>query len=81
MSDVFGRKLRAYRKLKHWTQTELAREVGVSIAIIGSLERGTRKPTQDMLKKLKHVLRVSEEELFGLEFSEDKMNVKYRNNL
>ena len=67
MSDVFGRKLRAYRKLKHWTQTELAKEVGVSVAIIGSLERGTRIPTQDMLRRLKYALSVSEQELFGSE--------------
>jgi transcriptional regulator with XRE-family HTH domain len=67
MSDVFGRKLRAYRKLKHWTQSELAKEVDVSVAIIGSLERGTRIPTKDILQKLKHVLCVSEQELFGIE--------------
>lgn len=70
MSDVFGRKLRAYRKLKHWTQSELADEVGVSIAIIGSLERGTRVPTSDLLAKLQSVLNVTEEEL-GLSDTED----------
>jgi transcriptional regulator with XRE-family HTH domain len=65
MSDVFGRRLRAYRKLKHWTQSELATEIGVSIAIIGGLERGTRMPTPALVKQLQRVLMVSEEELFG----------------
>lgn len=65
MSDVFGRRLRAYRKLKHWTQSELATEIGVSIAIIGGLERGTRMPTPSQVKQLLRVLMVSEEELFG----------------
>ena len=65
MSDVFGRKLRAYRKLKHWTQTELANQVGVSVAIIGSLERGTRVPEKTILQRLQRILNVSEEELFG----------------
>lgn len=65
MSDVFGRKLRAYRKLKHWTQSELADQVGVSIAIIGSLERGTRRPTADLVRKFQEVLQVSEQELYG----------------
>jgi len=65
MSDAFGRKLRAYRKLKHWTQTELANLVGVSVAIIGSLERGTRSPTPELMLKLQDVLVVSETELLG----------------
>jgi transcriptional regulator with XRE-family HTH domain len=65
MSDVFGRKLRAYRKLKHWTQEELAIRVGVSLAIIGSLERGTRTPSPELLKRLERELTVSAAELFG----------------
>ncbi|MCL6593392.1 MAG: helix-turn-helix domain-containing protein [Alicyclobacillus sp.] len=65
MSDVFGRRLRAYRKLKHWTQAELAEALGVSIAIVGGLERGTRLPTPDLLRRLTEVLQVSEEELYG----------------
>ncbi|MCF8568246.1 helix-turn-helix domain-containing protein [Alicyclobacillus tolerans] len=67
MSDVFGRRLRAYRKLKHWTQTELADEIGVSVAIIGSLERGTRMPTPELIARLMRALNVREEELFGEE--------------
>lgn len=63
MSEIFGRKLRAYRKLKHWTQTELATQVGVSIAIIGSLERGTRTPSPDLLARIQSVLSVTNSEL------------------
>ncbi|OFW81978.1 MAG: transcriptional regulator [Alicyclobacillus sp. RIFOXYA1_FULL_53_8] len=77
MSDAFGRRLRAYRKLKHWTQSELADQIGVSIAIIGSLERGTRMPTQEQLQRITRVLQVTEQELSwdphatsgGLDFS------------
>lgn len=65
MSDVFGRRLRAYRKLKHFTQTELAQELGVSVAIIGGLERGTRMPTPSLMQSIIHVLSVSEAELLG----------------
>jgi transcriptional regulator with XRE-family HTH domain len=72
MSDVFGRKLRAYRKLKHWTQSELASEVGVSIAIIGSLERGTRTPTYELLQRIQSVLAVTNIEL-GLGESSSEM--------
>ncbi len=65
MSDIFGRRLRAYRKLKHWTQTELADKIGVSVAIIGGLERGTRYPTKPILDRLAQVLNVSTAELLG----------------
>ncbi|WP_081841323.1 helix-turn-helix domain-containing protein [Alicyclobacillus macrosporangiidus] len=65
MSDVFARRLRAYRKLKHWTQAELAAAAGVSVAIIGGLERGTRAPTPALVQRLTEILHVTEAELLG----------------
>lgn len=65
MSDVFGRKLRAYRKLKHMTQIELATRLGVSVAIVGSLERATRTPTGPLIHDIARILQVTEDELFG----------------
>lgn len=65
MSDVFGRKLRAYRKLKHMTQIELADSLGVSVAIVGSLERATRTPTEPLIRDIARILQVTEDELFG----------------
>ncbi len=65
MSEGFGRRLRAYRKLKHWTQTELAYRVGVSIAIVGGLERGTRQPTIVQMQRIMNVLQVTEQDLLG----------------
>jgi transcriptional regulator with XRE-family HTH domain len=53
--------------LKHLTQVELAEAVGVSVAILGGLERGTRQPSPEILEKLCRVLDVDEEELFGEE--------------
>lgn len=67
MSDIFGRRLRAFRKLKNWTQIELAEEIGVSVAVIGGLERGTRAPSGPVMKALEHALQASREELFGEE--------------
>ncbi|GGJ09081.1 putative HTH-type transcriptional regulator YazB [Alicyclobacillus cellulosilyticus] len=63
MWDAFGRRLRAFRKMRCWTQQELAHAAGISLAVIGSLERGTRRPTPDLVKRLAAVLRVSESEL------------------
>lgn len=71
MSDAFGRRLRAYRKLKRWTQMELADHMGVSVAIIGGLERGTRTPSRQTLARLEQVLDVSRSELFGGETEEE----------
>jgi len=65
LSDMFGRKLRAYRKLKHMTQVELAETLGVSVAIVGSLERATRVPTPALIRNIARVLQVTEDELFG----------------
>jgi transcriptional regulator with XRE-family HTH domain len=63
MSETFGRRLRAYRKLKHWTQVELADRLGVSVAIVGTMERGVRQPTTEMIVQLCKTLQVSQEEL------------------
>lgn len=65
MSDVFGRRLRAYRKLKRLTQAQLAQRLGVSVSIVGTLERGTRTPSIQLLAQLLRVLNVTEQELLG----------------
>lgn len=65
-SDLFTRRVRAYRKLKQLTQQELAAALGVSVAIIGGMERGTRMPSDSLIQKLITVLDVSRTEL-GLE--------------
>jgi transcriptional regulator with XRE-family HTH domain len=49
------------------TQQELAELLGISIAIVGGIERGTREPSKDVLGKISLVLGVTEEELRGQE--------------
>lgn len=61
--DSFTKRLRAYRKLKHLTQAEFAAALGVSVAIIGGLERGTRNPTETQLQKIEEILVVSRQDL------------------
>ncbi len=67
MGEALGKRLRAYRKLKNLTQQELAELLGISIAIVGGIERGTREPSKDVLGKISLVLGVTEEELRGQE--------------
>jgi transcriptional regulator with XRE-family HTH domain len=53
--------------LKNLTQQELADKLHVSIAIVGAIERGTRVPTNDLLRSIHDVLGVTEQELRGEE--------------
>jgi transcriptional regulator with XRE-family HTH domain len=58
-----ARRIRAFRKLKGFTQTELAESVGVSIAIIGAVERGARKADPMLIRSISEVLGVEQLEL------------------
>ncbi|MFD1957192.1 helix-turn-helix domain-containing protein [Paenibacillus thailandensis] len=61
--DQLAQRVRAFRKLKGYTQQELAKQLGVSVAVLGSLERGTRKPDKKLLAHISAVLGISYEEL------------------
>ncbi|MCI0182589.1 MAG: helix-turn-helix transcriptional regulator [Acidibacillus sp.] len=66
MSELFAKRLRAYRKLKQMTQYEFAQALGVSVAIVGGLERGTRTPDPGLIRKIETILQVTSADL-GLE--------------
>jgi transcriptional regulator with XRE-family HTH domain len=58
-----GTRVRAFRKLKGYTQQELADSVGISLAVLGAVERGNRHLEDKILNKIADVLEVSVEEL------------------
>ncbi|WP_257351322.1 helix-turn-helix domain-containing protein [Pseudalkalibacillus decolorationis] len=62
-AEQWGRRIRAFRKLKGYTQEELARAMTISVSILGEIERGIRLPTQDQINKVTEVLNISLEEL------------------
>lgn len=62
-NDQLAQRVRAFRKLKGYTQIELAEELGISVAVLGSLERGTRKNDPKLLKLIANKLGISYEEL------------------
>jgi transcriptional regulator with XRE-family HTH domain len=62
-AEKWGRRIRAYRKLKGFTQEGFAKELGVSVSIIGEIERGNRLPAKDLLTKIGQTLNISLEEL------------------
>jgi transcriptional regulator with XRE-family HTH domain len=61
-----AQRIRAFRKLKGFTQNELAEQLGVSIAILGSIERGTRKPDSKIINNISSVLGIEPEELVAV---------------
>ncbi|MDO6658549.1 MULTISPECIES: helix-turn-helix domain-containing protein [Bacillales] len=66
-AEIYGRRIRAFRKLKGYTQEQLAKELGVSVSVLGEIERGNRRPTNDFMQLVAKQLRVPLEELFPLE--------------
>jgi transcriptional regulator with XRE-family HTH domain len=63
--NAIAQRIRAFRKLKGFTQTELAKRLDVSIAILGAIERGTRKPDPKLIDKISEVLHIDREDLFS----------------
>ena len=63
--DRYGRRIRAFRKLKRIQQTELAKRIGISVTILGRIERGEKQPTDEQLQSIADVLSIDIEELKG----------------
>lgn len=50
--NQYGRRIRAFRKLKRIQQTEFAKHIGISVTILGRIERGEKKPLKNNFKQL-----------------------------
>jgi len=62
-----GKRIRALRKLKTFTQEELGEKAGLSYKFIGEMERGVVNPSLDSLVKIATALGVKVEDLFPRE--------------
>ncbi|AYV68824.1 MULTISPECIES: helix-turn-helix domain-containing protein [Niallia] len=62
-TEKWGRRIRAFRKLKGYTQEGLAKELLVSVSILGEIERGNRMPSEEMIDSIVGVLKITREEL------------------
>ena len=47
-----GARIREIRKVKGWSQDELAKRCGISLNFLGNIERGTRKMSMDTFVNL-----------------------------
>lgn len=61
--EQWGRKIRAFRKLKGFTQAKLAKELGISLTLLGEIERESRDPENDLVLKICDTLGVSLQEM------------------
>lgn len=63
--DQLAARIRAFRKLKGYTQQAFADKIGVSLAILGAVERGARVPSKQLLKDITESLEIDLDELKG----------------
>lgn len=79
LKESFGQRLARIRKEKGYTQVQLAKKVGIIQVLISDYERGRLRPYHEMIARFARALKVSADELLGLDASkikEDKLSLK-----
>ncbi|MGO4890162.1 helix-turn-helix domain-containing protein [Anaerobacillus sp. MEB173] len=61
----WGRRIRAFRKLKGYTQEGLAKELNISISVLGEVERGNRSPDEELIERIVSTLKITKEDLMS----------------
>ncbi|MFF5996816.1 helix-turn-helix transcriptional regulator [Lysinibacillus sp. KU-BSD001] len=61
--ERFGRRIRAFRKLKRVQQVEFAKRIGVSTTVLGRIERGEKIPSTEQLQQIADELNIDVQEL------------------
>ena len=59
----FGQRVRKFRKLRGFSQEELAYEAGSNRTYVSDVERGTRNPSLDFIARVSSALNVKMGEL------------------
>ena len=62
-NDQLARRIRGFRKLRGFTQKQLADALTISLAVYGEMERGSRKIDDGVLQEIAEVMGVGLEEL------------------
>jgi len=62
-AEKWGRRIRAFRKLKGFTQETFAKKLGIPVSVLGEIERGNRMPSDDLIEQIAIVLNISKNEL------------------
>ena len=76
---LLGRRIRALRNAKGWTQEKLGAASEISYKFIGEIERGLQNPSFETLVKIAAALKVALPELFRFEEETlDKRSIESR---
>jgi len=62
-AEKWGKRIKAYRKLKGYTQINLANKIGISVSVLGEIERGMRAPDEKVINKMSIELGIPVQEL------------------
>lgn len=65
-APTFGGRLAALRKVRGWTQPQLAGELGITLAALTHYERKAANPSAEFVAKVAHLFNVSTDELLGV---------------
>ncbi len=73
-AEKWGRRIRAYRKLKGYTQESFAKNLHISVSVLGEVERGNRVPSKDLVQSIAQELNITVEELTPPELTREEVN-------
>lgn len=62
-SKRIGRRIKAFRKLKGYTQVNFAKELDISLSYLGAIERGTRETSDETLEHIAGILQIDKDEI------------------
>lgn len=58
-----GKRIKGFRKLKGYTQAELAKKLNLSLSQLGDIERGVKEASFDMIAHIANGLHIDENEI------------------
>ncbi|UAL47524.1 helix-turn-helix domain-containing protein [Sutcliffiella horikoshii] len=72
-AEKWGRRIRAYRKLKGYTQESFAKNLHISVSVLGEVERGNRVPSEELVQSIAKELNITVEELEPPELTREEV--------
>lgn len=76
IKQLFGKKIKEYRKKKNLTQAQLAELVNVDDKHISCIESGKNFPSADLIERLALSLEVEPKDLFEFYYLQDTKDLK-----
>lgn len=63
--EFIGRRIRAFRKLKRFSQSELAKRIDVSTSTLARIENGEKEASEELLERILLQLQIELKDLLG----------------